>query len=102
MMVVIRREGGLHRIDAPGGYGKTSWANFMLAAVRKSRQVAIATALSGIAATILTLGKTFHRTFGVPIPCFKDSTSNLELDSISAEMIRAAQLIMIDEVSVMS
>ena len=98
---IHQNKGGLHRLDAPAGSGKTHLANLILASVRKENKIALATALSGIAATILKLGKTFHRQFGVPIPIFNDSTSNLKLASKEAKMIINAAVIMIDEVAMM-
>ena len=92
---------GLHRLDAPGGSGKTHLSNLILTSVRKENKIAIATALSGIAATILRLGKTFHRQFGAPIPILSDSTSNLKLASKEAQMIIKVAVIMVDEVSMM-
>ena len=94
--------GGLHRFDAPGGCGKTYLSNIILSYVRKSGKVALATALSGIASTILRLGKTFHRQFGAPIPCYSDSCSNLKINSKEACLIVASSLIMVDEVSMMN
>ena len=99
---VETERGGLHRVDAPGGSGKTHLANLILASLRKLDKIALATALSGIAATILKLGKTFHRQFKVPVPCHADSSSGIKMGSHEAEVIRAAALIMIDEVSMMN
>ncbi|PAA92237.1 hypothetical protein BOX15_Mlig005928g1 [Macrostomum lignano] len=45
--------GGLHFIDAPGGTGKTFLLTLLLNCVRARRQIAVAVASSGIAATIL-------------------------------------------------
>ena len=50
-------------LDAPGGTGKTFLLNLFLAHIRAQRQIAIAVASSGIAATLLTGGKTAHSTF---------------------------------------
>ena len=86
-------KGGLHRLDAPDGSGKIHLANLILASVRKENKIAIATALSGITATILRLGKTFHCQFGAPIPIHSDSTSNLKLALKEAQMIINASLI---------
>ena len=63
--------------------------------------IAIACALSGIAATLMAMGTTFHRRFGAPINADEDSCSNLELDSDEAKIIRQAAIIIIDEVSMM-
>ena len=96
---IDNNEGGLYRFDAPGGSGKTFLANLILAYVRKQNHIAIATALSGIAATLLKLGTTFHRRFGAPIPDFKDSCSKIKFNSKEAILIKHAYLIMIDELS---
>ena len=57
---------GLYAIDAPGGCGKTFLCNVLLAYARMNHKIAIAMALSGIAATLLKNGTTFHRRFGGP------------------------------------
>jgi ATP-dependent DNA helicase PIF1 len=95
-------EGGLYNFDAPGGSGKTFLANIILAYVRKEGKVALAMALSGIAATLLKLGTTFHRRFGIPIPCLSDSSSRIGLNTKHAKLIREAKIIMIDEVLMMN
>ncbi|KAL8618647.1 hypothetical protein ACOMHN_048823 [Nucella lapillus] len=58
-------------IDAPGGTGKTFIINLILAAVRSTGRIALATASSGIAATLLQGGKTLHSTFKVPLSADK-------------------------------
>ncbi len=98
---VDNEEGGMYTFDAPGGSGKTFLANIILAYVRMNRKIAVATALSGIAATLLTLGTTFHRRFGVPIPCTSTSSSKLRLNSNEARILKESALIMVDEVSMM-
>eukprot|EP00956_Cyclotella_meneghiniana_P038178 scaffold149794_cov40-Cyclotella_meneghiniana.AAC.3 len=95
-------EGGLYNFDAPGGSGKTFLANVLLAYVRKDDKIALSMAMSGIAATLLKLGTTFHRRMGAPIPCLSDSSSNISLGSQQAKLIREAVIIMIDEVSMMN
>ena len=99
---IERGEGGCYNLDAPGGSGKTFLSNITLAFIRKENSIAIATALLGIASTLLTLGTTFHRRFGVPIPTLRDSSSKIILNSPDALIIKAAKLIIIDEVSMMS
>ena len=54
------RGGGLHFIDAPGGTGKTFLLTLLLNSARAKRQIAVAVASSGIAATILPGGRTAH------------------------------------------
>ena len=80
----------------------THLVNLILALLRKLGKIALATALSGIAATILKLGKTFHRQFKAPVPCHADSSSSIKMGTHDSEVIKSAALIMIDEVSVMN
>ena len=94
-------EGGLFHIDAPGGTGKTFLCNVILAYVRQHHDVAIATAMSGIAATLLRLGTTAHKRFGFPIPNSKESSSSIKLNSDKAGIISQALVLFIDEVSMM-
>ncbi|RVE47422.1 hypothetical protein evm_007932 [Chilo suppressalis] len=54
-------------LDAPGGTGKTVVTTDILADVRRQGKIAIAVALSGIAATLLPGGKTAHAMFKIPI-----------------------------------
>ena len=67
-----------------------------------NRKIAIATALSGIAATLFTLGSTFHRKFAAQIPCGSSGASRLKLNSNEARIKKKSCLIMIDEVSMMN
>ena len=53
---IFNGEGCLHRIDAPGGSGKTWLANIILCWAIMSGKIAISAAMSGIAATMLCLG----------------------------------------------
>ena len=57
--------------------------------------------MSGIAATLLTLGGTFHHRFDIPIPIFENSSSHLSLNSMAVNIIKQASFILIDEVSMM-
>jgi hypothetical protein len=99
---IDNEEGGLYSFDAPGGSGKTFLANVILAYVRKDSKIALATAMSGIAAILLKLGTTFHRRFGVPVPCMSDSSSQIKLNSKEALLIKQSVVLMIDEVSMMN
>ena len=51
---------------------------------------------------MLCLGAALHTQMGVPIPCHRDSHSKLKLDSIEAQVIRDAVLLMIDDISMMN
>ena len=60
-------EGGMLFLDAPGGIGKTFLINLILAKLQSEGKIALATASSGIAATLLTGGRTLHSTFKIPL-----------------------------------
>ena len=60
-------EGGILFLDAPGGTGKTFLINLILAKLQLEDKIALATASSGIAATLLTGGRTLHSTFKIPL-----------------------------------
>ena len=54
-------------LDAPGGCGKTFLIETILSTIRSERKIAIDTTSSGLAATLLTGGRTVHSTFKVPL-----------------------------------
>ena len=57
-------------MDAPGGTGKTFLINLILAKLRSEGKIALATASSTIAATLLTGGHTLHSTFKIPLDLY--------------------------------
>ena len=57
--------------------------------------------MSGIAATLLSLGTTTHKRFGVPVPCTNESSSKHKLNSNESKLIKMAKVLIIDEVSMM-
>ena len=91
------KEGGLIFIDAPGGTGKTFLLNTVLAYVRKDQGIALATASSGIAATLLKLGRTAHSRFKLPIPPRATSTCNISPQDLNGCLLQAANLLVWDE-----
>ena len=60
-------EGGILFLDAPGGTGKMFLINLILSKLRSESKIALVTASSGIAATLLTEGATLHSTLKIPI-----------------------------------
>ena len=67
MSLVEAGQGGMVFVDAPGGTGKTYLMNLILSTVRSHGHIALATASSDIAATMLTGGRTLHSTFKIPL-----------------------------------
>ena len=58
----------------------------------------IATALTGLAALLLTGGTTAHSRFGVPVPMVdEEPTPLISMQSSGAMVLRMAQLIVVDE-----
>lgn len=64
---VAYQSGSLFFLDAPRGTGKTFPTNLLLAKIRQKKSIAVAVASSGIAATMLTGGRTAHSTFKLPL-----------------------------------
>ena len=54
---IMAKQGGLFFIDAPGGTGKTFCINLLLPYVRSRGKIILATASSGIAATLMPGGR---------------------------------------------
>ena len=87
-------------VDGPGGSGKTFLYENIIHHVHSTNQIALACAISGIAATLLPGGTTAHSLFGLPI----DMPSHGALSSIKAqegraEVLRRAAVILLDEAS---
>ena len=84
-------------VDAPGGTGKTYTFNAILSAVRAERRIALAVAYSGIAATLLEGGRTFHSRFKAPLSPQSTSMCAISAQSPLADLIRRTDLIVWDE-----
>ncbi|GFR06057.1 ATP-dependent DNA helicase, partial [Trichonephila clavata] len=92
---VFQETGGIFFLDAPGGTGKTFLLNLILAMVRESDEIALAVASSGIAATLLTGGRTAHSTFKLPlnITVIATLTCNISRRSGMAKVLKCCKLI---------
>ena len=91
-------------LKARGGCGKTFLLTGLLKSVRCMEQpgcVALATATTGKAAMHLPGGRTFHSRFKAPLNPAENDTLNIKLQSDLAQLIRAAKVIVIDEVTMM-
>ena len=92
--------GKIFCLNACGGSGKTYLINLLLMTVRASGAIALATATSGIAATLLQGGRTAHSTFKVPVFNI-DEASMCKMTKIDmvGKLMQRTQLIIIDEVT---
>ena len=61
------KDEGLYFLEAPKGTGKTFATNLVLAKVRQRKEIALAVASSGIAATLLPGVQTPHTPFSLPL-----------------------------------
>jgi len=68
---VMNHQGRVFFLDGPGG--KTFLINLLLAQIRSSGKVTLAVASSGIAATLLSGGRTAHSTFKLPLNVLFDT-----------------------------
>jgi len=96
---VIRNKGKVFVVDGPGGTGKTYLYRALLAKVRSTNLIAVATATSGIAASIMPGGRTAHSRFKIPIKLEDNSVCNFTKQIGTAALLREASLIIWDEVA---
>ena len=96
---VVNNRGKLFFLDAPGGTGKTFLANLILAKIRQTGKIAIAVASSGIAATLLSEGKTAHSTFKLPLSVSleQQSTCSIRKNGPLGKLLHDTSLIIWDE-----
>ncbi|XP_073301543.1 uncharacterized protein [Primulina huaijiensis] len=88
---------GLFFVHGPGGAGKTFLYRALLANVRSRKMIALATATSGVAASILPGGRTSHSRFKIPIKLHERSVCTISKQCGLAELLRRARLIIWDE-----
>ncbi|XP_011678644.2 ATP-dependent DNA helicase PIF1-like [Strongylocentrotus purpuratus] len=86
-------------IDGPGGTGKTTMYNRLIATFHKKNLKVSATAYTGIAATLLHKGQTIHSFYKLPVPIDERSTCNVPPDTQQAQKVRDTDLFIIDEAS---
>ena len=84
-------------MDGPGGTGKTSLYNTLLAKIRSRGEIALAMASSGLAALLLQGGRTIHSRLKVPITLNELSVCNISKQSSLAKLIQIAKLLVWDE-----
>ncbi|XP_075075875.1 uncharacterized protein LOC107797163 isoform X1 [Nicotiana tabacum] len=90
---------GAFFIDGPGGTGKSFLYRALLATVRHRGFIALATASSGVAASLLPGGRTAHFRFKIPIDVDGNFSCIISKQSSLASLIRDAKLIVWDEIS---
>uniref|UniRef100_A0A915K6N5 ATP-dependent DNA helicase n=1 Tax=Romanomermis culicivorax TaxID=13658 RepID=A0A915K6N5_ROMCU len=91
----------LFLLHGSGGTGKTFVYNSLITWCKSKDRVAIACASTGIAARLLSGGQTAHSTFGIMNDVGPNQPSNMPFESLNAEKLRSASLIIIDEISML-
>ena len=86
-------------IDGPGGSGKTFIYNTLYHLLSSKNIKVCLMAFTGIAATLLPNGKTVHKTFGLPVPMFHDSSSNIKIQSKEGLFLKEVKVFIWDEAS---
>jgi len=84
-------------IDGPGGMGKTYIENLILNAVRSHGNIALVVASSGIAALLLSGGRTAHSYLKIPIALDCTSFCYIRKQDDLVVLIRQTKLILWDE-----
>lgn len=91
------KKSGAFFIDGPGGTGKTFLYRALLAKIRSQGDIALATATSGIAASLLPGGRTAHSRFKIPLDLAEGSTCRISKRCSLATLIKSSNLIIWDE-----
>ncbi|KAL6648338.1 hypothetical protein ACP70R_012562 [Stipagrostis hirtigluma subsp. patula] len=99
MAAVDTGKGGLFFLDGPGGTGKTYLYRALLATIRSQNKIAVATATSGVAASIMPGGRTAHSRFKIPLTLEDGAFCSFTKQSGTAKLLQTASLIIWDEVS---
>jgi hypothetical protein len=81
--------------------GKTFLYNTLIAWAKANNKTFRACASTGIASTLLISGATAHSTFWVPVNLKSDTPSRMDAEKYYAESLRGAELIIIDEISML-
>ncbi|XP_031116894.1 uncharacterized protein LOC116020565 [Ipomoea triloba] len=96
---VFANKGGIYFVDGPAGTGKTFLYRCLLATVRSRGFLALATATSGIAASILPGGRTAHSRFKLPLDGDDKHICNIGKQTAEARLLKECKLILWDEAS---
>jgi hypothetical protein len=84
-------------LNGPGGTGKTFLYSTLCDRLRSEGKIVVCVASTGIAAQLLPGGRTAHKRFKIPIPINDTSTCKITWGSQTAELLRAAHLLIWDE-----
>jgi len=83
-------------IDDPGGSGKTFMYTTIYHLAKICNKRVCTMAFTCIAAMLLPAGKTVHKTFGLPVPLFVDSSSIIKIQSKEAQYLKETDIFIWD------
>jgi ATP-dependent DNA helicase PIF1 len=86
-------------VDGPSGIGKTYLYRVLLATLHTQGKIAVATATSGVAASIMSVGRTTHSRFKIPLTINDGVVCSFTKQSGTVELLRKASLIIWDKAS---
>ena len=95
MAAVGGDEGRVFFVDGPGGTGKT----FLYRALLAQKNIAVATATSGVAASIMPGGRTTHSRFKILLSIDDGGFCTFTKQSGTTKLLQEASLIIWDEAS---
>ena len=84
-------------VKGQGGSGKTYLYETIYHILNSENIKVSSMAFTGIASILLPKGKTVHKTFGLPVPLFSDSSSNILEQSKEAEILKETKVLIRDE-----
>nr|XP_051196959.1 uncharacterized protein LOC127310315 [Lolium perenne] len=99
LATIDSQRGGIFFVDGPGGTGKTFLYRALLATIRGQGKIALATATSGVAASIMPGGRTAHSRFKIPLRIDEGAICGFTKQSGTAKLLQVASLIIWDEAS---
>jgi hypothetical protein len=99
MSTIDSKRGGLFFVDGPGVTGKTLLYRALLGTVRSQNKLAVATATSGVVASIMPGGRTAHSRFKIPLTLDDKQGCDFTKHCGIAKLLQQASLIIWDEAS---
>jgi hypothetical protein len=101
MSTVDSNHGGLFFVDGPGGTGNTYLYRALVATIRSQNKIAVETATSSVAASIMPGGRTAHSRFKIPLTLDDGAFCTFTKQSGTSKLLWTASLIIWDEVTMM-
>ncbi|XP_022847665.1 uncharacterized protein LOC111370210 [Olea europaea var. sylvestris] len=95
---VLNDKNGMFFIDDPGGTGKTYLYKALLFGVRSRNLIALSTALSGVAESLLPAGRTGHSRFKISLEVSCDMRYSVSKQSVLGKLLALSRLIIWDEI----